>query len=318
MRAMRRALVATLCCSFALAACGGGPSAAPARPPLPAPPAGSVAGAGALTTSLARVDWLLGDWSYADGSGVEHWVAIGGVLYGVAFVRGDDGADRYEVMIVDDADGRDGGPPDGKLRLYAMPGGAAPVEFAHDRGATADLTTAVFTNPAHDFPTSIVYARTDAISLQATLGGTGGGSVIAMTAQPGAPSPEAEAADRVFAEDTAADGIDGWMRHFAPDAAAVHRDDAGALVRSAGADAVRAVFEPLLASGELAWTPRWSRVAPGGRLAATVGDATLTRDGKVAYRGSYVTIWTRTADGPWQVVFDTGRPENSQTRIASR
>jgi hypothetical protein len=310
MRAMQRAASLALCSALVLG-CGGGSTAAP-PPPLPAPAPGLAVGEGALTTSLSRVDWLLGDWRYADGSGEEHWMAIGGVVYGVAFV-----GDRFEVMIVDDDDGQDDGPPEGKLRFIAMPGGAAPVEFAHDRSATSDAATAVFVNPQHDFPTSIVYARTGADRLQATLGGTGGGSTIPMVIADAVPSPDAEAMDRLFASETATDGIDGWMRHFAADAGAVKHDDTGASVRFEGHDAIRAAYGPILEIGALLWEPKWSRLAPGGNLAATVGSATLEKDGKVLYRGNYVTIWRRTDGGPWQVIFDTGRPENSQTRVAS-
>ncbi len=306
MRAMRRARAAALSCALiSHAACGAGTAAAP-PPPLPAPAPGVVVGATALTTSLARVDWILGDWRHADGAGEEHWVAIAGAIYGVAFV-----GDRFEVMFIDDADGASDGPPDGKLRLIAMPGGATGVEVAHDRGATTDRDAAVFVNPTHDFPTSIRYARPGADRLQATVAGTGGGSQIAMQAMAITPSPEAEAADRVFAEDTAADGVDGWVRHFAPDGAIMRA------TRIEGRDAIGAAIGPVLDAGLLAWEPRWSRLAPGGRLAATVGAYTLEQGGKIAARGSYVSVWRRTADGPWQVIFDVGRPLNAQTRVAT-
>lgn len=54
----------------------------------------------------------------------------------------------------------------------AQPGGRAPTEF---KMTSFDGVRAVFENPAHDFPTRIVYEKIDARTMKASIHGTQNG-----------------------------------------------------------------------------------------------------------------------------------------------
>jgi hypothetical protein len=270
-----------------LAGCGGSQVAGRAVPPEVA---------AELSPALARLSWWLGDWETAGGpSGggktSEHWVAAAGAIYGVVL-----NGDKFEVMVIDDGDG--GGPPDGVLRLYAMPNGERSVEFRQRTLADGEAT---FANEEHEFPKTITYQlAADRAGLEAMLGG--GGKAMAFKWKRGTnqPAPELEAADRAFAADTARLGVDGWVAAFDPEGAMMR--PAGRVEHAGIAEAMRAT----LASGRLAWAPIASGKA--GDLGYTVGKATYTgatpTDG---WRSTYVTIWRRQPDGTWKVLFDTGR-----------
>jgi hypothetical protein len=247
-----------------------------------------------LSPALAPVAWMIGDYTY-DG-GEEHWVATAGVFYGVGF-RADGG---FELMILDDDEAPGEGPPDGTLRLYAMPAGAPPTLFT----ATDDGSGLVFANPAHDDPTSIAYAA-GADGLVATVSGPRGTHEIAMTRAVAREAPEAADADRAFAHDTDEDRADGWSRWFADDGAMIRADR-----RVEGKAAVGAAIAPLLAKADLLWAPVWSRLSADGTLAATVGRARIVEKAAVTWRGSYVTVWRRDPAG-WRVIADVGRGENA-------
>jgi ketosteroid isomerase-like protein len=207
-------------------------------------------------------------------------------------------------MIVDqqrDPDGVASGP----LRLTAMPGGKASVEFLLSRTAASSAT---FSNPAHDAPTAITYARQGDL-LTAVLDGPSGDPDVAQTYRfrpfAAAPAPALEQADRDFASDTKKRGADGWLAAFDRDGAmwgARRGRITGAAIRDAMAD----TFEDV----SIEWEPKASRMSPAGDLGFTVGFATY-RDRKsqqpVGY-GRYVTIWRKQPDGSWKVLFDTGRP----------
>jgi hypothetical protein len=122
-------------------ACGGSPP----RPAGPEPQSGPD-----LSPALAPVRWMVGDWEHPGGR--EHWVATAGVFYGVGFLT--DGG--FEAMVIDDAPADAEGKPDGVLRLFAMPGGAAETVFT---AAAADPDALRFANPQHDDPQVIAYAR---------------------------------------------------------------------------------------------------------------------------------------------------------------
>ena len=211
---------------------------------------------------------------------------MSGALYGIAFT-----GDSFEVMIVDDGEG--GGPPDGVLRFFAMPGGAKSVEFKQDK---LEANSARFANPAHDDPKLITYAR-EGDKLVAKLEGD---KPLEFSFVRGRrqPAPELEAADRAFSADTGERGIAGWMAAFEPDGGMIRKGS-----RVSG-EAIRETMGPVLGAGKLAWAP----VASGraGKLGFTVGKATYT--GTENWESSYVTIWRQQADGAWKVWFDTGRP----------
>jgi hypothetical protein len=141
-----------------LAACGSSP---PTTTEPAAPTEVEVVPGPDLPATFESVSWIVGDWQRTGGAGSEHWVAVAGVLYGVGFA-----GTGYEVLILDDAEKP--GPPDGVLRLTAIPGGSqAGVDFALDRQDGQSFT---FVNPEHDFPTAITYSR-DGDRLTAVLGG---------------------------------------------------------------------------------------------------------------------------------------------------
>ncbi len=251
-----------------------------------------------LSPALAPLAWWLGDWESTGGtcggnaSGArfkEHWVAAGGAMYGIGF-----SPLGFEVMIVDDGEGTEAA--DGVLRFIAMPMGAQSVEFRkQDLGKDTVASSITFANPAHDDPKQITYSR-QAEQLRAVLFGT---SFVKVDFCPAAhqSAPELEAADRAFAADTAARGIDGWVAAFDPQGAMMRR---GARVEG---PAIREVMADTLAKGKLVWDP----IASGreGPLGFTVGKATYT--GADHWASSYVTIWRQQPDGSWKVLFDTGR-----------
>ena len=133
-RRMRRAALSLLI----VTACGGSPP----RPAGPEPQSGPD-----LSRALAPVRWMVGDWEHPGGR--EHWVATAGVFYGVGFLA--DGG--FEAMIIDDAPADAEGKPDGVLRLFAMPGGAAETVFT---AAAADPDALRFANPQHDDPQGLL------------------------------------------------------------------------------------------------------------------------------------------------------------------
>lgn len=267
-----------------LAGCGGSNLAGAVAPEV----------AAELSPALAPLWWWLGDWETVGGKTSEHWVAAAGAIYGVALH-----GDTFEVMVIDDADGA--GPPDGVLRLYAMPDGDRSVEFRQRKLADGEAT---FANEAHDFPKTITYQlAADRAGLEAMLGGGGKTMAFKWKRTARQPAPELEAADLAFAADTARLGIDGWVAAFDPE---------GGMMRKAGRVEYAAIAEVMgatLASGRLAWAP----IASGksGNLGYTVGKATYTgvtpADG---WRSTYVTIWRRQPDDTWKILFDTGRIVN--------
>ncbi|HEX5632700.1 MAG TPA: DUF4440 domain-containing protein [Gemmatimonadales bacterium] len=116
------------------------------------------------------------------------------------------------------------------------------------------------------------------------------------------------AADRAFADSTAAHGFEGWMRFYATDAV---RLTMGAEIAQ-GLDAVRAHDQGLFADStvRLVWTPTGSGVFADGRHGFTTGTSAVVRTGgksvDTVSRGAYVTMWRRDRDGIWRVILDTG------------
>jgi ketosteroid isomerase-like protein len=245
-----------------------------------------------LSPALAKLAWWLGDWEGAHGS--EHWIAASGAVFGVGLLK--DGS--FDVMVIDDSDGP--GKPNGRLRLYAMPGGTKSVEFA---GATFGATTAKFENPEHDFPKWIDYRR-EGDALAAVVGGGDQEERFAFERVAMPRAPELEAADRAFSDATGQRGLAGWVAAF---------EDHGAMItargRVEGRDQIGQAMEELLANGKLAWAP----IASGrrGEVGYTVGKATYTGTLETdRWRSVYVTIWRKQPDGTWKVAFDTGRVVN--------
>jgi ketosteroid isomerase-like protein len=272
---------------LALAACSASatPIGEPLRPHPPKQPSSE------LSPALVPLDWWLGAWE--SDRGEEHWIAASGAIYGIGLAK--DGS--FEVMIVDDADGP--GKPDGKLRLFAMPGGVGSTTFEQ---TTLDAAGITFANPAHDFPKTIKY-ESAAGGLAAVVSGDGKVETYAWKPGSHTPAPELEDADRAFAADTAARKIDGWLAAFAPDGGMLRKGK-----RVEGSE-IRDVMKDVLASGTLAWAPIAS--SKRGTVGFTVGKATFTGARPEAnWKSTYVTIWKQQPDGAWKVWFDTGRPVN--------
>jgi hypothetical protein len=257
-----------------------------------------------LSPALASLAWWLGDWQAESGdTGIEHWVAASGAIYGIALHDGG----NFEVMIVDDGEGTN--VADGMLRFYAMPGGARVVEFTHPSSTKPEDNTIAFTNFQHDFPKVIGYSR-DGDTLNARLSGGDQSQDFRFKRTKSERAPELEQADLAFAKDTAARGIEGWVAAF--DAKGAQMGNSG---RVEGHDAIRELMGPLLAKTKVEWAPIAS--SKRGDLGWTVGKATFT--GEESWRSTYVTIWKQQTDGSWKVLFDTGRPvQASGTKLAAR
>lgn len=135
------------------------------------------------------------------------------------------------------------------------------------------------------------------------------------TTRPAAPADDAlMAADRAFAAETAARGLDGWLAHHAPDAARLQMGGtraAGTVVQ--GLDAVRAYDAGLFrdAGTRLVWEPTAAGTFSDGRTGFTTGRSAMLRlNGAVAadtlFAGTYITVWRLGRDGRWRVLLDTG------------
>ncbi|RMH04059.1 MAG: hypothetical protein D6702_04315 [Planctomycetota bacterium] len=140
------------------------------------------------------------------------------------------------------------------------------------------------------------------------------------------------AADRAFAAEVAADGLDGWMRWFAADAARPDLpvvDLTGAVTPGAvtrGLDAIREHDAPVFAlpGARLRWEPSQAGVFADGRtgftqgrwwLEATDAAAEPAAEPAALPRGWYLTWW-RWQDGAWKVILDCGDADPPAAPIA--
>ena len=118
-----------------------------------------------------------------------------------------------------------------------------------------------------------------------------------VTAQP-AEASHIVAAERAFAADGRAMGVDGsFLRWSADDAVMIA---GGAPRRAHDILDPAAVFDP--AAPSLAWWPNWAGIAKSGDLGFTTGAVEV---GGVR-TGHYFTVWRRQADGSWRWVYDGG------------
>ena len=118
-------------------------------------------------------------------------------------------------------------------------------------------------------------------------------------------------ADRDFAVATHAQGIDGWMSFYTPDAIRIQYR--GNMVK--GFDAIRKFDMAYISdtTNVLNWEPTDAHVFSGGNIGSTTGrywavSRSGTNTGKETGRGRYVTMWRRDG-GRWLVIMDTGYPE---------
>jgi hypothetical protein len=121
----------------------------------------------AQPSPLHRLAWLAGCWEGRDGARLveERWMAPrGGVLLGMSRTLRGDSLVGWEQTRIEARGGR--------LVFHAAPSGQEPGEF--ESTAVGDSSVA-FANPAHDFPTRVLYRRQGRDSLVARIEGTIGG-----------------------------------------------------------------------------------------------------------------------------------------------
>jgi len=122
--------------------------------------------AAAAPVKVDQVGWLQGCWRLESGGRVveEHWMAPGGgIMIGMGRTVRNGKLVEYESVVLREQDGR--------LAYEAHPSGQTSAVFLSQ---TADDSTAVFENPAHDFPQRVGYKR-DGDSLLAWVEGTTNG-----------------------------------------------------------------------------------------------------------------------------------------------
>lgn len=115
------------------------------------------------------------------------------------------------------------------------------------------------------------------------------------------PLKDLVAADREFDNSTAANGVEGWVSHFAPDA--ILMPAASPIVT--GQDAIRAfVSKTMTPDSSIRWEPIDGFVS--GDFGYTYGLSKSVRLGagdkpEVSW-GKYVAVWRRAPDRSWKVV----------------
>jgi hypothetical protein len=134
--------------------------------------------AAAPSPSTPLPGWMSGDWVRDEGRSwtEEHWSGPrAGLMLGTGRSGRGETVQSFEYMrIARDAQGR--------LTFWGSPGGAPAVAFPAVETGPAKI---VFENPAHDFPTRIVYSRTGD-RLTASISGPGGANAQSWVYRRGA------------------------------------------------------------------------------------------------------------------------------------
>jgi hypothetical protein len=133
-----------------------------------AAPAAAAAVASAAKATIAEVGWISGTWVGTTASGAtveERWTpAATGSMMAISRTLRDNAMSAFEFLCIVE---RDGG-----LVYQAMPNGRSPAtDFTLTK---LERETAVFENPAHDFPKMIRYRLLADGSLEATVSGAAG------------------------------------------------------------------------------------------------------------------------------------------------
>jgi hypothetical protein len=134
---------------------------------------GVLGAAGFQSKQIHQVRWLAGCWQLDDSQRevrvVEQWTDNrGGLMLGTSRTFKGQTVTEYEFSAI-------GADSTGRLSYEARPARQAPATFAL---ASITETSVTFTNPAHDFPTSISYARRGGDSAVATIEGPGGKQIL--------------------------------------------------------------------------------------------------------------------------------------------
>ena len=124
---------------------------------LAGPAGGWVSAAKDSTHDIGRLNWLAGCWERqgAERHTIEQWTTPrGGMMLGLNQTTAGGRTIAWEFLRIAIVDGR--------LVLTALPSGQAEASF--DATELTD-SAVVFTNPEHDFPQRIIYARVAGDSL---------------------------------------------------------------------------------------------------------------------------------------------------------
>jgi hypothetical protein len=132
--------------------------------PAPAPQSSSAQKA---RGTIAQVAWISGTWVGSRGTSTveERWTpAAGGSMMAISRTVRDGMMSAFEFLCIVERDG--------SLVYQAMPNGRMPAtDFTLTK---IDDASALFENPAHDFPKMIRYTRQPDGSLEAVVSGEGG------------------------------------------------------------------------------------------------------------------------------------------------
>ena len=147
-----------------------------------------------------------------------------------------------------------------------------------------------------------------AIAVMACGTGTDGEDATASQADRDQLRMELIEADRDWARSVQEVGLGAWLRAFGETGIMVSNG-----VSYSGQDGIRAQMLPLFADSlfSITWDPNFSEVADSGDLGYTIGTYQMTAsadEGVRTFKGSYLTVWRRDADGSWKVEADIGNP----------
>lgn len=117
-------------------------------------------------------------------------------------------------------------------------------------------------------------------------------------------------ADRIFAREVAANGLEAWVSAFAQDGAMLPASGPVLVGHEAVREAMASAFQ--IPGFSLAWEPLGGEVSHSGDLAYTFGNYEHKVDSEVVTRGRYVTVWRRQENGQWRVVADIGNREQQK------
>lgn len=121
-------------------------------------------------------------------------------------------------------------------------------------------------------------------------------------------------ADRDFSALSVREGMHKAFLAFVADSGVLLRDKAWPVVgRNALADLLSRSSDT---SFVLTWEPAYEKIAASGELGYTYGFSTLrVKATGEEFRGCYLTVWEKQADGSWKFVLDVGTddlPEKSE------
>lgn len=125
-----------------------------------------------VLSAVDRLHWMAGCWEMRTPTRVTHeqWMSpLGGMMLGMSRTVVRDVAREFEALRLENRDGA--------ATYIAQPAGQPATAF---RASAVSDTAVVFSNPAHDFPQRIIYAKAGADSLIARIEGDRGGRVRGM------------------------------------------------------------------------------------------------------------------------------------------